>query len=199
MDELEALNLLLRLIGSSPVNSLGIAHPDAVNARATLDRLRRRAQQRGWWFNIDYNVGYIADPQGIVRIPKEISQIIFQDKNLVVRDNKLYNKCTQTAIFSSTQYATRTVRILEWSDMPNTMKDFCAYSAGAEFIRDELEDPSKKADLMKDAAIALQEVKREDLQTGQYNVFQNQHVQRARSGVQPYERNNRYFTGTPDA
>jgi len=35
MNELETLNMLLRLIGSSPVNSLNTDHPDAANAKAT--------------------------------------------------------------------------------------------------------------------------------------------------------------------
>ena len=48
MEELEALNLLLRAIGSDPVNSLKTNQPDAANAIDTLNRYRKRVQKRGW-------------------------------------------------------------------------------------------------------------------------------------------------------
>ena len=56
MDELEALNMLLRAVGNSPVNSKSTDHPDAVNALSTLTRIRKQVQLTGWWFNIDYGV-----------------------------------------------------------------------------------------------------------------------------------------------
>ena len=53
MDELEAVNMLLRAIGSSPIVNIDVRHPDAANAIASLDRIRKRMQRRGWWFNLD--------------------------------------------------------------------------------------------------------------------------------------------------
>ena len=51
MEKLEAVQMLLRAIGSSPVNSLNVAHPDVANALNSLERLRKSVQKRGWWFN----------------------------------------------------------------------------------------------------------------------------------------------------
>ena len=52
MLELDAINMMLRAIGSTPVNNVEIPQPDVANARRTLDRNRKSAQKRGWWFNI---------------------------------------------------------------------------------------------------------------------------------------------------
>lgn len=198
MNELEALNMLLRLIGSSPVNSVTTPHPDASNARTTLHRIRRQAQRRGWWFNIDYNVTYQPDENGNIRIPDEISSFVAEDKNYIQRGKNLYNKYNNTYIFTDNVIACRTVRILDWDDMPDCMQEHCAYFAAAQFVRDELEDPQKQQDLEKSAGQAMLDVKKQDLEEGRYNMFNQRRVISARAGVQPYHRNNKRFYGDPD-
>lgn len=198
MNELEALNMLLRLIGSSPVNSVTTPHPDASNARTTLNRIRRQAQRRGWWFNIDYNVTYSPDANGNIRIPDEISSFVAEDKNYIQRGKNLYNKYDNSYKFATDVVACRTVRILDWDDMPDCMQEHCAYFAAAQFVRDELEDPQKQQDLEKSAGQAMLDVKKQDLEEGQYNIFRKPRVVQARAGVQPYHRNNRRFHGDPD-
>jgi len=91
MEQLEALNLLLRAIGSDPVNSVSTQQPDAANALDTLDRYRKRVQKRGWWCNISYNVCFQAVSTEI-RIPKEYSTVIFSDPSLVARGTRLFDK-----------------------------------------------------------------------------------------------------------
>jgi len=198
MDELEALNMLLRAIGSSPVNSLRTGHPDAANARATLNRIRRRVQRRGWWYNIDYNVTYQPQEDGCIRIPKEISSIIPESTQYVERGGKLYDKRNQTFLFTHNVIMCRVTRILEWDDMPAVVQEYAAYFAAAEFVRDELEDPQKVHDLEKSAKQSLIDVKKQDLEEGRYNMFNSARTQQARGGVQPYARNNKRFHGDPD-
>ena len=200
MDELEALNMLLKLIGSNVVNDVTTAHPDVANARTTLARLRKRAQKRGWWFNIDYNVIYQPDPiTKEIIIPAEITTFVAKDTaGVIKRGGKLYNKYDQTYQFEENVQAHRVVRILEWDDMPESMQEYCAYSAAVEFVRDELEDLEKQRDLAGSAGIALIDVNRDDLEQGQYNTFNKSRVRRARAGVNPYARNNARFFGDPD-
>jgi len=198
MNELEALNMLLRLIGSSPVNNVDTPHPDASNAKTTLNRIRRQAQRRGWWFNIDYNLTYSPDDVGNILIPDEISSLVAVDNNFFKRGKKLYNKYDNTFIFTGPVEIYREVRILEWDDMPDCMKEHCAYLAGSQFVRDELEDPQKQQDLNISAGQAMIDVKKQDLEEGRYNTFNKSRVLQARAGVQPYNRNNRRFHGDPD-
>ena len=198
MDELEALNMLLRLIGSTPVNDIATGHPDAANARATLSRLRKRMQKTGWWFNIDYNVIFQPDPiTKEIIVPKEIVSFVGAFEH-VVRNKKLYDKVAQTYQFECDVTAHRLTRILDWDELPASMQEYCAYAAAVEFVRDELEDIQKMNDLKGSAAMALIEVKRDDLEQGQYNTFNKSRVAQARAGVQPYARNNKRFHGDPD-
>ena len=198
MNELETLNMLLRLIGSSPVNSLSTDHPDAANARATMNRIRRTIQRRGWWCNVDYNIIVYPDSAGVIRIPKTVSSAKMENCDLVVRDGRLYDKRNQTAIFEEQQTITRWINLLDWDDMPDVMQEACAYRAAAEFVRDELEDPNKENSLNQTATASYLDLKKQELEEGQYNIFNKARVMRARSGIMPYQRNNKRFYGDPD-
>jgi hypothetical protein len=198
MTELEALNMLLRLIGATPVNDVNTTYPEAANARVTLTRIRRKAQKRGWWFNIDYNLCYLPNEDGEIVVSDDITSLVAEDKIHVLRGRKMYDKLNQTYIFACPITAIKTIRTLEWDDMPESMREYCAYVAGAEFVRDEVEDSDKIKLLHQDAGMSLIDVKKEDLEAGQYNMFDAQRTLQARKGVQPYHRSNKRFHGDPD-
>jgi len=187
MEELETVQMMLRAIGSSPVNSLSVAHPDVANAVATVNRLRKSVQKRGWWFNTDYNVNYQADVSGEVLIPKEITKFVAQDAALVKRGGKVYNQFTQTFNIGYTVLAIKTIRALEWADMPASIQEYAAYLACAQFVADELEDPAKEQKFTQLAGISKIDVDAEDLDSSRVNVFDNARVARARSGQRPYQ------------
>lgn len=198
MSELETLNMLLRLIGSSPVNSLDTTHPDAANALATMSRSRKRAQRRGWWCNIEYNIILSPDSNNDIKLAREISSLVAENSDYIVRDNRLYDKRNQTSKFYENVPVTRLIYVLTWDEMPAVMQEYCAYLAAAEFIRDELEDPQKEASARESAATSYLDLKKQDLEEGNYNIFQKTRVARARGGIQPYSRNNKRFFGDPD-
>ncbi len=186
MDELETVQMLLRAIGSSPVNNLDSAHPDVANARACIDRLRKSVQKRGWWFNQDYDVVFQANASGEVTIPKEITKFVSDDVKYVKRGRKVYDTYKQTFIINANVTAIKTVRSLEWDDMPASMQEYAGYLACAQFISDEIEDPNKQQKFEQLAGLAKLDVDAEDLDSARVNVFNNNRVARARGGVLPY-------------
>lgn len=188
MNELEAVQMLLRAIGSSPVNNLDVAHPDVANARACLNRLRKSIQKRGWWFNQDYNVTFQVNSVGEVTIPKEITKFVSDNAQFVKRGRKVYDTCNQTFIINTNIVAIKTVRSLEWEDMPASIQEYGAYLACAQFISDEIEDAAKEEKYEKLAGISKIDVDAEDLDSATVNVFNNDRITRARGGVIPYQR-----------
>ncbi len=188
MEELEAVQMLLRSIGSSPVNSLSVAHPDVANARACLERLRKSTQRRGWWFNLDYNVVYPQNELGEVAIPKEITKFIADDVRYVKRGRKVYDAHNQTFKIGMDITAIKTVRALQWEQMPASLQVHAAYLACAEFISDEIEDSTKEQKYARLAGIAKIDVDAEDLESSKVNVFNGARVARARAGQIPYNR-----------
>lgn len=186
MKELEAMNVLLRAIGSSPVNSLETPHPDAANAKATLKRLRVQAQSRGWWFNVDYNVTFTQNEVGEVEIPSYISSLKMLDRSYTKRGDKLYDKVNQTYFIGCDVIAQRVIRIVDWEELPNSMQNYITYFAASQFVQDELEDPSKTRHFQESAGQAMLDVKKQDLEEGQYNMYDRPNYRRNRAGTRPY-------------
>ena len=188
MDELEAINMMLRLIGSNPVNDVETSQPDVFNARATLKRNRKKIQKRGWWCNVDYNVIFQPDPStGIITVGSEITSFIpYRTDSYIVRDNKLYDRINQTYVFTENITAYKLIRTLEWDEMPDSMQETVGYMAAAEFIRDELEDAQKQANVEQDVKRARKNLDKENLTQGQPNMFNSARRAAARGGVQPY-------------
>lgn len=190
MTELEAVNMLLRAIGSNPVNSVSTDQPDVANARATLRRVSNKEQKRGWWFNMDYNLTYQANSDGEVLVPNEIVKFVPVDGNLVNRGGKVYNKSTQTYQINADVETLYVVRRFEWDILPETMQEFAANVAAVDFIADEIEDANKENRFQQKAGLAKIELDAEDLETSRVNVFNNVRIRSARIGVLPYGRGN---------
>ncbi|QDP58704.1 MAG: putative tail tubular protein [Prokaryotic dsDNA virus sp.] len=199
MTELEAMNMLLRLIGSSPVNSLSTPHPDAANAKVTLDRIRKQFQRKGWWFNVDYKITMNPDSNDEIKLPSTYSTVIFQDSSLIKRGKYVYNKIEQTNKMYQPVIIERAVNTLDWDELPQSVQEYCAYFAGSQFIRDELEDPQKEANLQQSATQVLIDIRQQDLEESKFNMFNKRRVLQARAGVSPYSRGTQRFFGTPDA
>ena len=70
--------------------------------------------------------------------------------------------------------------------MPISMKEHVTYLASASFVRDEIEDNAKSREFQVEAGLAMMDVKKEDLEQGQYNSFNKPRVHLARRGVMPY-------------
>ena len=190
MDELETVQMLLRAIGSSPVNNLESTHPDVANARACIDRVRKSVQKRGWWFNQDYNTVFQADAGGVVNIPKEITKFVSDKVQYVKRGRKVYDAHEQTFVLNTDVCAIKTVRSLDWEDMPASIQEYAGYLACAQFVSDEIEDPNKQQKFEQLAGLAKLDVDAEDLDSARVNVFNNNRIARARGGVLPYSAGN---------
>lgn len=143
MKELDAINMMLRAIGSSPVNDIDTPHPDAANAKATLRRKSREAQKRGWWFNIDYNVLYYPNANNEIVFGQEILSTTINDSTLVKRGLKLYDSVNNTYRFTAPIEIFKCIRALPWDEIPESMQEHIQYLAAAEFVRDEIEDTAK--------------------------------------------------------
>lgn len=197
MDELEALNMLLRAIGSAPVNDVSSPYPSAANARATLKRASRKGQMRGWWFNTDHSVLLARNESGMIDVPESYLNVLTSDPAIVHRGARMYDSVNNTYTFACDVVATRVVRLLDWDDLHPSAQELFAYSAAREYVRDELGDRDKENSFKQDAEVANVELNRVELKMGQYNIFDQPRVRQARMGVQPYNRGGSRFFGKP--
>ncbi len=188
MDQLEAVNTLLGYIGSDRVNSLTVGHPDVDAAVVLLNQVRKRAQRKGWWFNTDYNL--LIAPEAVT---KKVRVVDLQSVQPAIRHYRkrgdyMYDTIKQTYQFDSAVLLLQVRRYVSWNDLPDIVKDHVMFESGADFVRDETEDPNKEASLRESANGMLLEMKATHIEVSQFNSFDKRHVRNMRAGVRPARR-----------
>ena len=130
--ELMAVNEMLTAIGTTPVNTLNVSGlTDAAIALDTLRNISKEVQTKGWWFNQDFNVSYVASNSEII-VPATILSIRPtygttsadpETVRFVSRDNKLWNLDTKSAVFVTTIRAD-TIKEIEFENLPESVRRY---------------------------------------------------------------------------
>jgi len=181
MNELEAINMLLVMVGAAPVNDAESKHPDVANAKTALNRHRKKFQRKGWYFNYRRNVELVPAEDGRIRFGKDISMVEMVDRNLIRIGDYLTNRVLNTSLFTTAVMAHEIIYIYDWANLPEVVQEHIAYLAAADFVRDEIEDIDKIEQLKVDATLALIEVRRQDLRVRQLNMWDNAAMTRYRA------------------
>lgn len=169
MTELDALNILLGTIGSSPLTSLSNPqNADALSAQNKLDSARKEIQAENWYFNSEENFPLVPDAAtGFITIPPEITTIDsmgrFGEKvDVIVRGNKLYDRENHTYKFDTTIYA-NVLECLDFDELPETAKLYVVARAARQFQEEMLGDTSLRTWTREDEAMARGRLIDEDL------------------------------------
>jgi hypothetical protein len=143
LNELEAVNLMLRAIGQSGVASLTAADTNT-DAEAALTQLRdtsRQFQMEGWEFNTEgtYQEPWIIEPdtEGNINLPYECLSVDAVDctERVSQRGSKLYNLDKRTFAFSDPVKLTLVVA-LAYEDMPVAAREYIRVKAARQFAAD---------------------------------------------------------------
>lgn len=142
--QLEAVNLMLRAIGESPVSSLsGDIGVDVVTAKATLATVQRQVQMKGWLFNTEYDFPLLRDVQtGEINIPTNTASVdLHQDLfsggvDPVSRGTRVYDRANHTYVFQRDLCCSRIIFYLPFEEMPETARNYIAVRAARVFQDD---------------------------------------------------------------
>lgn len=135
--ELEAVNMMLDVIGEQPVNQIdntGITEADT--ARRLLHQTSREIQSIGLNCNTDENYRFSPDSDGYIVIPQTVLQVDASDpnRNVAQRGTKLYDKDNNTFIFSEA-IELDMVTFLSFEDLPQTVKDYLTIKAARRYAK----------------------------------------------------------------
>lgn len=187
MIELEAVNTMLKAIGSQVVNSVNTEHPDVQNARRVIREVLVEAQQRGWWFNTEYNVTLYPDTNKEISVSSDVHAIQpTVGGSVVLRGKKLFNAETNTYKFDCNVVCNTLIRIMVWEEVPESLQAYIKYKAASSFVRDEIGDAQKAAAFTEDAKRAWTQVLADDLESRPVNALHSANALKMRSGVRPY-------------
>jgi hypothetical protein len=194
---LQAVNTMLSVIGSAPVNQL--TGPNAPNsadvaiAMQVLDEVSLNIQSRGWHFNTEEDVTLTADP-----ITSEVvvaSNVLLVDVDypnndgldITLRGNKLYNRKTNSFQFTGPVEKVRLIRALEWDDLPQAARHYITIRA-ARIFQDRVVGSEKHHGFtQQDELIALSNLKKYEGEVADHSIFDNYDVYRVIDRRYPYQ------------
>jgi hypothetical protein len=181
LTELEAVNVMLSVIGEAPVNTLeGAATVDVIQAKAVLQQVSREVQSVGWHFNTEKDYPLLPDVNGNIILA---ANMVFVDADtepgvdVAQRGNKLYDRKGHTFKFQNAIKA-EVIYLLAFEDLPQVARQFVVIRAarifqdrmvGSETLHGYTEADEKKA---------WADLKELEGDTGDYTIFDHWDVSR---------------------
>lgn len=174
--ELEAVNVMLAVIGESPINSLNSPSVvDAVTAQAVLSEISRTVQSVGWHFNIEENVVLsptVYDKE--IQLPGNCLQVSpagadrFAD--VAQRGQRLYNREKHSYQFDKSLTVNMVV-LLPFNELPEAARYYITVRAARTFQARTVGSETLYQFTAQDEAIALSTLKKAEGVTGNHNMF----------------------------
>jgi len=173
--ELEAVNLMLSVIGESPVNSVtssGVA--DAALAYNLLQQASREAQIVGWNWNTEdeytlspNEAGEIVLPANTLKVDTVTDDI---DLDLVQRGFKLYDRKNHTYIIDRA-VKVEIVLLLEFEELPEAARHYITIRASRRFQQAVVGSEVLDAYTREDEFKAMAYLKEAEAESGDYNMI----------------------------
>ena len=139
--KLDAVNVMLSIIGEAAVNSLSSGLLDAEMAETILDNITRSVQSTGWSFNEEIGYTLSPDSKGHLNLPAncvrvDLSQTESKYRNstfdYVQRGSKLYDKINHTYVISDPVVVDMIV-LLDFEELPGAARRFITIRASRSF------------------------------------------------------------------
>lgn len=182
LTQLEAVNMMLSVIGEAPVNTLeGAATVDVIQAKSILDQVSREVQTVGWHFNTEKEYPLLPDINKEINLAANMVQVdvdkCFGDIDVVQRGTKLYDKKNHTFQFNDTLKA-EVIFLFTFEDLPQVARQFIVIRAARIFQDRMVGSDTLHGFTQEDEKKALADLKEAEGDTGDYNIFDNWDVAR---------------------
>lgn len=134
--ELEAVNVMLSAVGSSPVSDL-TGGAEVSIAKNILTETRREVLSRGWAFNYETKVSIAPDPNNEIHLAENVLRIdgtesYNTDLDLVQRGTRLYDRKDHTYTITDT-VKVDVIYNLDWSLLPEVARRYIMIRAARVF------------------------------------------------------------------
>jgi hypothetical protein len=174
--ELEAINLMLSVIGESPLSSLDdTTVVDAVLARQVLSEVSRTVQTTGWHFNTEIAFPLLPEvPSSEIPVPPNCLRVqtVYPDDltDAVHRGSRLYDRLNHTYQFSKGLKVDMVV-LLPFDELPETARHYIAVRAARVFQGRTVGSETLHAFSQEDETRARAALKKAEGVTGKHNAL----------------------------
>lgn len=174
--ELEAVNLMLDVIGESPITTLqDSAVVDAVKAKQVLSEVSRAVQSIGWHFNTEEN--YVLVPtvfEKEIQLPANCLQVrtVYPNETTDVaqRGQRLYDRQKHSFQFDN-GLTVDMIILLPFEELPETARYYIAIRAARVFQARTVGSETLYKFTADDEAMALASLKKAEGRTRKVNMF----------------------------
>ena len=175
--ELQAVNIMLSMIGEAPVNTItGVTNVDVSVAKNILDETSMSVQSQGWNFNTVYNKVVTIDDDSKIPLASNIIQVDanvtnFRYMNIVFRDGFLYDLDKDTDIFT-TAPTIDIVTVEPFETIPEYARRYIAAQAARRFAARFVGAGDIVKFAQQDESDALINLQQSDARSGDVNLLE---------------------------
>lgn len=169
---LDAVNDIISSVGESPLAVLDNSHPLEQSALAVLNRINKRVQSKGYWFNTASAVDLPLDLNSKVPVAANLLSVETTDRasGVVVRGGFLYNLIDATDVF--TDPVRCNVRVLiDFEDLPETAAQYIQAEAVLQFFKNYDGDGTKIQALAGDVTITKIAFSADHIRNSDVNLY----------------------------
>ena len=174
MTELDAVNLMLSVIGEAPVNTIEVTGlGDVAVARTILNEVSREVQERGWGFNTEDDYELPLTVEGEIRVPPNALRIDSEDSeqvDVVARGPRIYDKANKTYTFSK-PIKFQIVFMLDYIELPQAARYYIAVRSARKFVKRVVGSDLLEAFTKEDEFAALSALQDQDCDVTDYNFL----------------------------
>jgi hypothetical protein len=135
--ELQAINIMLSIIGEAPVSSIiDITSTDVSIAKQILDETSVDIQTQGWNFNTEEDYTLALDSNSKIPIPSNCVWVTtrnqYNQKKVIIRNGFLYDKDKKTTAFDAAIVVDMII-LLPFDELPQFARRYIVTAAGRRF------------------------------------------------------------------
>jgi hypothetical protein len=174
--ELQAVNIMLSVIGEAPINTLeGDATVDVSIAKNLLNESSMSVQSMGWNFNSHYNFVVTIDDTSKIPLPVNCVQADAsadnRSRNYVIRDGFLYDMDNHTDIFT-TAPTIDVVLVQQFEHLPEYARRYITAKASRRFAARVVGDTELASLIGKDEQEAYIAFQQADSRSADVNILE---------------------------
>ena len=179
----DVVNVVLRVIGLNTVNRVDLSDPDVYDAVNALTEVDSDLQEKGYWFNTEYEYVLNLDVNGFVLVPKNQLAITFLNNNLIVQDGRIYDVVNHTYIFTEDITVASIVLQRDYESTPTVYKHALKAKAKLDMYVEEEGQSSVVQHLTSNWNTKEFRLRQRDLKQKQVNTLNTQAAMRLTSGM----------------
>lgn len=180
IDELEAVNEILEVVGESPVSSLDAqGDVDVANARRLLASENKRVQSKGWTFNIEESVSLAPDIySGIIKYDASyLSMLEANNRTTYInRNGRVWDTTSRTDRFTDSILVNLIVA-RKLDEMPYAVRNLIVLSAAKRFNAAYFGDEVVDNDIRDRLMLATVDCADYESDFSKVNILQNTDIQ----------------------